>query len=337
MAKVVSAISMSHAPLALGEPDAPAELVRRRISAAVSTLTTRLDEAKPDVIIALLDDHFENHFRNLMPTFSIGIALSHGGPGDHLLSLLRFDRKVQIPGEPRIAEFLLGHLIRAGYDVARMGEVEYGNNLMVPLKLIRPQFDIPIIPVYINVFSPPLPPPPRAYSFGGALREAVEALPGDKRVAFLATGGLSHWPPVWMEKDDAGDDAFLKRMKRFQTEGRGVLKEDPYLWDDLGKYEIEMARTSERPLVNEKWDRAFLAALARGDVDYVLNLSHEEIERNAGHGGQEVLLWIAAMGAMRGAPATVLEYEPVIEWICGMGYAIYDIPAQQTSGARQAV
>ena len=113
------------------------------------------------------------------------------------------------------------------------------------------------------------------------------------------------------------------------AEGRGILKEDPNLWDDLGKYEIEMARKSTRPLVNESWDRKFLAALALGDVDYILGLSHEEIEESAGHGGQEVLLWIAMMGAMRGAQATILEYEPVVEWICGMGYAIYDTAAQR--------
>jgi 2,3-dihydroxyphenylpropionate 1,2-dioxygenase len=325
MAEVVCAISMSHAPLALGEPDAPNPDVRRRLSGAVSTLASRLDVAKPEVIVALLDDHFENHFRNLMPIFSMGVAPAHSGPGDHLLNFLRFDRKVDIPGEPAMAEALLRRLVESGFDVARMGQVEYGNNLMVPIKLIRPQFDIPIIPVYINVFSPPLAPVRRVYAFGQALRDAVEAIPGNKRVAFLATGGLSHWPPVWMEKSDTGNDAFLQRMKRFQTEGRSVLKEDPHLWDDLGKYEIEMAQKSTRPLVNEAWDRDFLTALGRGDVDYMLKLSHEEIEEKAGHGGEEVLLWIAAMGAMRGAPAKVLEYEPVIEWICGMGYALYEV------------
>lgn len=334
MAQVVSAISMSHAPLALGDPDAPKSAVRERISAAVNTLASRLNAARPGVIVALLDDHFENHFRNLMPTFSIGVAPAHSGPGDHLLSFLKFDRKVEIPGAPEMAELILRHLIESGFDVARMGQVEYGNNLMVPIKLIRPQFDIPIIPVYINVFSPPLTPIARAYAFGEALRNAVEAMPGGERVAFLATGGLSHWPPVWMEKNDAATDAFLKRMKRFQTEGRSVLREDPNLWDDLGKYEQEMARKSTKPLVNAAWDRQFLAALGRGDVDYMLKLSHDEIEEKGGHGGQEVLLWIAAMGAMRGAPATVLEYEPVIEWICGMGYALYEV--ESASGVKKA-
>jgi hypothetical protein len=29
------------------------------------------------------------------------------------------------------------------------------------------------------------------------------------------------------------------------------------------------------------------------------------------------------MGAMRGEPAEILAYEPVKEWICGMGFALY--------------
>jgi len=31
------------------------------------------------------------------------------------------------------------------------------------------------------------------------------------------------------------------------------------------------------------------------------------------------------MGAIGGQPARVLNYEPVIEWICGMGFAVYDL------------
>lgn len=325
MTKAVAGISMSHAPLMLGDPDAPEQGMRTRMAAAVKGIADYLDAARPDVMIAFLDDHFENHYRNLMPTFSIGIAPKHAGPADYWLEALKLARKEDIACDERLAEFLLGRLVRRGFDVARMGSIEYGNNLMVPLKLIRPQNDIPIVPVFINVFSPPITTMSRAYGFGEALREAVEATPGNARVAFLATGGLSHWPPVWGPKSPQAD-AFLTRMKRFQTEGRQVLVEDPRLLSDLAVYEIEMARTATTPLVNAKWDRGFLDALARGDADFVRGLSYEEIEAEAGHGGHEVLNWSAMMGAMRGRPAKVLNYEPVTEWICGMGFAVYELP-----------
>jgi len=324
MSKVVAGISMSHAPLMLSEPDMPERGMRDRMAAAVSAITAYLDASRPDVIVAFLDDHFENHYRNLMPTFSVGVAEKHAGPADYWLEALRIERKQDIPCDEAMAEFILGRLVRDGFDAARMGSIEYGNNLMVPLELIRPQHDIPLIPVFTNVFSPPLPTMSRVYAFGESVRAAVEAAPGGKRVAFLATGGLSHWPPIWIPSSPASD-AFLQRMKRFQTEGRPVLIEDPKLLTDLAAYEIEMARTSTRPLVNAEWDRKFLDALARGDSDHVRSLTYEEIETEAGHGGHEVLNWAAMMGAMGGRPARVLNYEPVIEWICGMGFAVYDL------------
>ena len=328
MAQVVSAISMSHAPGALGWPDAPSQSVRERMSRAASRLAENLEQARPDVMVAFLDDHFENHFRSLMPSLSVGIAPTHSGPSDHLLEFLRFSSRKLIPGRPELAEALLVQLVQAGFDVARAGECEYGNNLMVPLQLIRPQCDIPIIPVFINVFTPPLVSTSRVYAFGEAVRAAVDALPDGLRVAFLATGGLSHWPPVWTQNSPT-DDAFLQRMKRFQSLGRVALKDDPNLWDDLGRYEIEMAKrnqyplTSSHPLVNAQWDRGFLAALARGDAAFMRALTYESVEAEAGQGGHEILNWVALMGAMRGAPATIVEYEAVFEWITGMGFALY--------------
>jgi 2,3-dihydroxyphenylpropionate 1,2-dioxygenase len=330
MAQIVAAISMSHAPGATGWPDAPPKDMKRRIDDAHRELARYLADAHPDVIVAFLDDHFENHFRTLMPTFAVGIAPTHSGPADHMIKALMLDKKETIPGEPELAAILHRELIGRGFDVARMGEVEYGNNLMVPLKLIRPAFDLPVVPIFINVFTPPLTPTARAYAFGAAVRQIIDGIPDQRRVAFLATGGLSHWPPVWME-DSPEDDVFLQRMKRYQTEGSVVLKDDPDLYTDLARYEIEMAAknqyplNSQHPLVNADWDREFLAALGRGDVGYMRDLTYEEVEHKGGHGAHEILNWIAVMGAMGGAPAKVVAYEPVIEWICGMGYALYPV------------
>jgi 2,3-dihydroxyphenylpropionate 1,2-dioxygenase len=103
-----------------------------------------------------------------------------------------------------------------------------------------------------------------------------------------------------------------------------VLDEDPNLLTDLGVYEVEMAAKQAQPLVNADWDREFLDALGRGDVGYMRALTYGEVEEKAGHGGHEILNWVALMGAMGGAPATVLAYEAVIEWICGIGFAIYE-------------
>ncbi|MCF4167366.1 hypothetical protein L2U69_17080 [Zavarzinia compransoris] len=328
MSRVIGAFSMSHPPGAVGWPDSPPAEVRRKIDAANAEYARRLEADKPDLIIAFLDDHFENHFRTLMPALAIGIAPSHAGPADYMMKALRFDEKAVIPGEPETAEHLLRELTRAGFDMTRMGEIEYGNNLLVPLKFFRPQFDIPVVPIFINVFSPPLPTMARAFDLGVAVRRIVEAMPDDRRVLFLATGGLSHWPPVWTETAPE-DDSFLQRQRRYQTEGKGVLESDPTLYSDLAQYEIDMMNRKQwplgyqHPLVNEAWDREVLDAFERGDVESLRAMTFDSIEEGGGHGGHEVLNWIAVMGAMKGAPAEILAYEPVPEWIGGMGYIAY--------------
>lgn len=328
MVEVVGAICMSHAPGARGWADRPSPEQRKRVQDIHDNLRNRLAKAKPDLIIAFLNDHFANHFRTLMPTLSVGIAETHSGPADYMMEALKFDEKVVIPGRPDIAEQLLKGLVKAGFDLARMGEIEYDNNLLVPLTFIRPEFDIPVVPFLINVFSPPLITYARAYDFGAAVREILEGMHGDLKVAFLGTGGLSHWNAVWIEGVPESD-SFLQRMRRYQTEGKSVLAEDPELYSDCARYEIQMGERMEwplgyqHPLINEAWDREILDALKRGDAKYIRNLSYEEVEKHGGHGGHEILNWVALMGAMRGAPAGYVVYERVKEWIAGMGYVSY--------------
>ena len=118
-------------------------------------------------------------------------------------------------------------------------------------------------------------------------------------------------------------------MKRYQTEGRHVALEDTELYSDLARYEVVMASKMQfpigyqHPLVNEAWDREVLDAFERGDVESLRAMTFDSIEAGGGHGGHEVLNWIAVMGAMKGAPAEILAYEPVPEWIGGMGYIAY--------------
>jgi 2,3-dihydroxyphenylpropionate 1,2-dioxygenase len=328
MVQIVGAISMSHAPGALGWAERPPEDQKQRLNKIHDDLRKFMEAAAPDVIIAFLDDHFENQFRSLMPALAVGIAPAHSGPADFMMEALRFDRKHVFPGKPEMAEKLLRGLIDADFDVARMGEIEYGNNLLVPLSFIRPEFDIPVIPIFINVFSPPLIPYARAFDFGAAVRDVLDRFPEDLRVFFLATGGLSHWPPVWTEGAPE-DDAFLQRMRRYQTEGKTVLTQDPDLYCDLARYEIQMMTHMQWPLgyqhklVNPDWDRKILQAFKAGDASYMRSLSFEDVERLGGHGGHELLNWVALMGAMRGAPANYTAYEHVTEWIGGVGYAAY--------------
>ena len=84
-----------------------------------------------------------------------------------------------------------------------------------------------IIPVFTNVFSPPVMPYRRAYAFSAALRNARQALDADLR---RRLHGLTRGIPLAavLERLQPEADAFLARMKAFQTHGKSVLEKDPY-------------------------------------------------------------------------------------------------------------
>ncbi|KAI1080825.1 protocatechuate-dioxygenase subunit beta [Whalleya microplaca] len=334
MGKVVAAVGISHAPGAIGFPETAQPDARERTETATRKLGKTLHDAKPDVIFAFLDDHFENFYRNHMPTIAVSIADKHVGPADQWMEPLHIDKKYYFPGNPEVAEKLITSLVDQGFDVSRTGPVEYGNNLLMPWLLMEPDLpNVSIIPIFLNVFTPPLMKYSRAYALGEACRVAAESMPDDLRIAFMCTGGLSHWPPYW-NPHQAGDppsDPFLKIMKEYQTEGKSVLKRHPDLFVKFDEYEVEMAAKNEyplnskHPLVNDKWDQLFMDKFCAGDKEWLKALTYEEVEEEAGHGGHEVLNWVALSGAMKASPAKLLLYEPVIEWICGMTYVDFEV------------
>jgi catalytic LigB subunit of aromatic ring-opening dioxygenase len=75
--------------------------------------------------------------------------------------------------------------------------------------------------------------------------------------------------------------------------------------------------TPETGRINPDFDHHVLDHVARGDVEPLARLTHEEIERDGGNGGQEIRNWIALLGAVPGWKGDVLAYEPVAEWITG--------------------
>ncbi|KYP97698.1 hypothetical protein BG74_00960 [Sodalis-like endosymbiont of Proechinophthirus fluctus] len=80
------------------------------------------------------------------------------GQAEYMMQALKFDKKYNIASNVEILQTLLEKLIYGSFVVIRMGIIEYGNNLIMLLLFINPKFNIPMIPIYINVFSPlPIP------------------------------------------------------------------------------------------------------------------------------------------------------------------------------------
>jgi hypothetical protein len=75
--------------------------------------------------------------------------------------------------------------------------------------------------------------------------------------------------------------------------------------------------TPETGRINPEWDHWVLDHVARADLEPLLRLTWEEIERDGGNGGQEIRNWLALLGAVPGWKGEPLAYEPVPEWITG--------------------
>src|SRR5258707_1011924 len=79
----------------------------------------------------------------------------------------------------------------AGFDLAFSNELRIDHSITCPLITLRPEADLPIVPVYTNIFAPPMPQPKRFVELGRTIRQLVEAWPTDQRVAIIGTGHLS--------------------------------------------------------------------------------------------------------------------------------------------------
>ncbi|MBN9427636.1 MAG: protocatechuate 3,4-dioxygenase [Burkholderiales bacterium] len=72
--------------------------------------------------------------------------------------------------------------------------------------------------------------------------------------------------------------------------------------------------------VNEEFDRQVLALVERNDVEALAVLSDAHIVDQAGNGALEIRNWIVAMAAVPHLNSRVIAYEPVEEWVTGLGF-----------------
>jgi protocatechuate 4,5-dioxygenase beta chain len=149
------------------------------------------ETAKPDVIIFVYNDHGSDFSLDRVPTFAIGVRDEYEqadeGFGTRPLPT--------VPGDADLSWFLAQELIYGGFDMTVCQEMKVDHGLMAPLPLLfshDPSWAVRIVPIVINVIQHPLPTARRCFALGQAIRRAVEAFPGDLRVAIAGTGGMSH-------------------------------------------------------------------------------------------------------------------------------------------------
>ena len=158
--------------------------------AKIEAFRETLTRARPDVLVMVGSDHFHQLWLDNMPQFLVGKAPFYDA---------NFYNEEREFGLPRMflramrscPAYLLRQGIDAGFDLAFSNELRIDHSITCPLITLRPEADLPIVPVYTNIFAPPLPQPGRFVELGRTIRRLVESWPSDQRVAIIGTGHLS--------------------------------------------------------------------------------------------------------------------------------------------------
>jgi protocatechuate 4,5-dioxygenase beta chain len=236
MAQIVSIIGVSHSPylpnIFRQYPNIPEN--DRKAYENYQHMHERLAQAKPDVILAFGTDHFNHFFLDCMPPFVVGKGRITRGPHPNELA----DRGIPAY-EALIDSNLAKCLIQQGYvkgiDFAYSDDLYVEHSISLPLGYIRPEMDLPIVPVYCNVLAPPVPPAQRFLDVGRIIGTIVDELPANTRVGVVASGHLSIdvGGPLWGE--GSVDPEWDQRVVRLIGAGdtAGLLEEAD--WDNMHK------------------------------------------------------------------------------------------------------
>src|SRR5687767_15927212 len=189
MAELVGCFAASHGPLIVRDWDkVPAEQ-KDRLTAAFIALGKRLSETRPDVIIEVAPDHWVNFHLENLPAVCIGVGDTHEGPPEPFLK--RFPHR-EMPGDPGLAQHLVRSALDAGFEPSFSYRLKLDHGFCIPLWRMELERLPAIVPMIVNSIEPPMPSLARCLQWGGMLRAAIESYPEPRRVALLASGGLSH-------------------------------------------------------------------------------------------------------------------------------------------------
>jgi protocatechuate 4,5-dioxygenase, beta chain len=193
MAELVAVIASTHHPFYYRTSTLPpterppfAEEWLAKVSAFRATLT----KARPDVLVMVGSDHFHQLWLDNMPQFLVGKAPFFDA------NFYNEEREFGLPrmtlrGEEDLAAHILRQGLDADFDLAFSNELRIDHSITCPILTLRPEADLPIVPIYTNIFAPPLPQPRRFVQLGRTIRGLVESWPQDRRVAVIGTGHLS--------------------------------------------------------------------------------------------------------------------------------------------------
>jgi 2,3-dihydroxyphenylpropionate 1,2-dioxygenase len=228
MVEIVAAAAAVHAPQLLSRP--PYEEIDKLDNStdALHAFGRVLDGARPDAVLVISIDHLETFWLEAVPAFTLVISQECEA------AYTRWRRRKKI--HTSLAVDLLKGVIAQDFDLTYSQEAELGHAFLTPFEHILGESDVPVIPLLVNTYLPPIPSPRRCYALGQAIAKALADRP--ERIAIIASGGMSHFPGT--ARYTAPNYAFDKWLIQETAAGRyeDLLGLTPVNLDEVGESEL---------------------------------------------------------------------------------------------------
>lgn len=275
-------LCMSHSPGFARDRD---ETDGHAFRAGLAEVRDAVQEWDPSLVVFFGSDH-RRAFGSVLPSASV--VYSAEGLGDSESPTGPYD----VPTER--AKQLTEHLLAADFDMAITRHIALDHGFGQTAADVLGGLDArPIIPIFLNCATLPLTRPGRSAEIGRAVGEFFGQT--DERVLYIGSGGMSHNPPTLALTDEGLGEA---ERRALSAKFREAAKDD----------------------IRPEWDREVLARLESDDTSWLDGVTNAYLEP-AGVGAHEMRTWFAAYAA-GGKGLRTVAYEPVREWLTGMGIAM---------------
>jgi 2,3-dihydroxyphenylpropionate 1,2-dioxygenase len=298
--------ALSHAP-SFGNVD-PGGTTFAEIQSAIDEVKAFVKDYDPEVVVVFGPDHFNGQLYSLITPWAIGAQAE--GIGDYNTT------EGPLPVDSDTARELHVRVLEQGIEIGRSERMKVDHGVVQPLDFVfGKDFTQPIVPVFVNSIGLPLTPMYRVRELGEAFGRAAQEI--DKRVLFLASGGISHNPPIPRWKGAPG--TLQERLIEYHPTREERLEREQKIVTGIQAIADGKGTSDD---LNEEWDTLLLDTFRSGDLSAVDNWANDWFIAEGGSAAHEMRSWIAAYAALSTAGKysfPVDHYWPVTTWNAGFG------------------